>query len=232
MNDVQLSLKRYAVVVALAVLSGLAGGLLGARLQQSSLPVTGNQARPPGPLYSAGVIEASDIRLVGKDGKIRARLICDEDDSPRFALIEPGEKNMILLTSKSEKCGMTVGHGGVDRVELLCHEDGAVRLGLYDVAGKNTVGLFATNASCGMGIVLEGRPNAILATEGGGTFFSIMDGKARPRIRLSYEDGNGGCIELIDSEKRKRGQIAISDDGRTVIQLGDRDGKLIWHAGE
>jgi hypothetical protein len=193
-----MSRRQFALTLVAVSFFGLVGGFLGARFQQP-------QARAE----SAGLVLASELRLVDDSGRTRA-LLSLLRGKPRFIMLDDnGEFRMEFgLGGAGEPQIWMRDREGRVRTRIFLNETGGPGIRFLDSDGK---------ARTAFGLSQSGSPTLILRDESG-----------RDRVALWQEEGELG-LSLADSAGLPRASLAIKQD-RPSMAIYDTGGKPVWFA--
>lgn len=206
--------------------AGLVGGLLsGALLRGES--VIAQESSP-----SVKVLAAEEFRLIGPDGKVRARLVAQADGA---------EGLMFYDGSGKIRAEMGVNAAGVSELALYDQAgkqrkpegfaylfvlpNGGPRLSLVGDAANLTVASpqLVSHAT----LKVEPDHNPVLSLEGHGKGSALL---------TMLHDGNPSFV-LYDPEGYRRAMLEVSEMGakgkgppRSALMLLDKNEKLLWSA--
>lgn len=220
--------REYWTMLAVALIGGLAGGMLSGRL------FVGETVIAQEPPKRAKVIEAEEFRVVDKNAKVRAVLAVGRDGSSTLLMTDTVRKSwaQIGLEATGRPLIALADKTAQTRALLTLDSDGSPELAFKDEHGRE-------QARFGLGT--QGGPSLLLTDKFmiGGTALGVgADGN--PALALWGKDGKskvlvlpgltGFGLYLSDNSGQRRAFLGSTDDGKTTLALGDKDGKIIWSA--
>ncbi len=218
--------KETVVMAGIAMAAGLVGGLL------SGAPLLGEPVIAQESLLPVKVLAAQEIRLIGPDGKVRARLVAQADGAEGLTFYDGSGQiraevgvnaagvSELALYDQSGKQRKPEGFA-----YLFVLPNGGPRLSLVGDAANLTVASpqLASHAT----LKVEPDHNPVLSLEG--------HGKGSVLLTMLH-DGNPSFV-LYDPEGYRRAMLEVSEMGakgkgppRSALMLLDKNEKLIWSA--
>ena len=193
-----MSRRQFALTLVAVSFFGLVGGFLGARFQQ-----------PVARAESAGLVLASELRLVDDNGRTRA-LLSILRGKPRFIMLDDnGEFRMEFgLGAAGEPQMWMRDRDGHIRTRVFLNETGGPGIRFLDTDGK---------VRTAFGLSKAGSPTLIM-----------RDASGRDRVALWQEEGELG-LSLADSAGLPRASLALKQD-RPSLAFYDTAGKPVWYA--
>lgn len=213
--------KQFAVLVALALIAGLAGGFLSDQFLAGpasyAQETSENQVVPPQmKMLEAGTIQVLDasgkprIKLVGDDtlkGGLSHLTLYDKYDRPKLALEVDNEgQPSIAVFDKT----------GGKRITLELTEDEVPIISMFHADGK--------------------QRSALWLGDNGHPILSFMDSNGAPRAILALEADEQPSLMLF-AKRAEEGRpnspkvkLSVGPGGASSLILSDVKGKVIWKA--
>lgn len=218
--------KESVCMAVMALMAGLVGGVLSG-LAIRGEPVIAQESSSP-----VKVLSAEEVRIVGKDGKVRT-VIGGQADGAAYITFYDGK--------------------GTVRAEMGMNAAGVSELALYDQAGKQRkpegfAYLFVLpNGGPRLSLVGDAANLTVASPQLAGHATLKVEPSHIPVLSLEGQnmgaalltmlhDGNPSFV-LYDPEGYRRAMLEVSEMGakgkgppRTALMLLDKDEKLIWSA--
>ena len=203
--------KQFAVMAAVMMIAGFAGGLLSERM----FPHPTARAATTAPGVERGValefVSAKEFRLVDPSGKALAVLAVHDGNRPALEFFnQDGTLRMMVGLNKKE--GPTIqfmGKAGKVRAALMMDErEGQPRLYLADVNHTPRIAL---------DLLPDGTPQ-----------ISLFDRRGFGRAQLGLTDRQDPYLALHDQGQAPRATLSLRPDGTPALEFFDRGGRSIW----
>jgi hypothetical protein len=165
-------------------------------------------------------IEATEFRVVDKDGNVRIRLTCDKDGHPTMTMMKADRKQGVRLRVISDGPELELFGEGAETAWLYCRGSEPA-LSLSDKAGFTRANMWLDKGTPRLELQ-RGRGSSIDETAGlaqlavspeGGSLRLLGNGKESSKLKVKAMFGAG-----------------INESGNAVAEILNEDKKLIWQA--